>query len=88
MAIRKIFSKITSKISFLFNQKRPQINQSHKCENLTTLPGIGLKNCQLFFNAGYKTPESIIAAADKDLMAIPGVGINFIKQLRAKVGRI
>ena len=88
MAIREIFTNLKSQILLFFNKESNDFDSSTKCENLTTLPGIGLKNCQVFFDAGYKTPESIIAAADKDLMAIPGVGISFVKNLRKKIGRI
>ena len=88
MAIRKIVSRIKSKLFLFFRKENELIDNSQKCENLTSLPGIGLKNCQVFFEAGYKTPESIIAAADKDLMALPGVGIAFIKKLREQVGRV
>jgi len=34
------------------------------------------------------TPESIISASDEELLNIPGVGINFVKKLRSKLGRI
>tara|TARA_Y100001968_G_C19247575_1_gene662694 strand:- start:168 stop:437 length:270 start_codon:yes stop_codon:yes gene_type:complete len=61
---------------------------SDRCENLTSIPGIGLKNCNNFYDAGYKTPESIIAASDKELLSIPGVGMSFIKRLRNNLGRI
>ena len=88
MTIRTKFSLLKSKLTLFFKKESKNIEDSEKCENLTTLPGIGIKNCKVFFDAGYKTPEAIIAAADKDLMSIPGVGITFIKNLRKKVGRI
>ena len=61
---------------------------SEKCENLTSIPGIGTKNCNNFYEAGYKTPESIISASDEELLTIPGVGISFIKKLRQTLGRV
>ncbi|WP_320665019.1 helix-hairpin-helix domain-containing protein [Prochlorococcus sp. MIT 1223] len=61
---------------------------SSRCENLTSLPGIGINNCRVFYDAGYTTPESIISADDADLMKLSGVGIGFIKKLRTKVGRL
>ena len=50
--------------------------------DLTILPGIGTKNCKNFFDAGFKSPEQILSASDKQLLSIPGVGISFIKRLR------
>ena len=61
---------------------------SDKCENLTSIPGIGTKNCNNFYEAGYMTPESIISASDEELLTIPGVGISFVKKLRKTLGRI
>ena len=49
---------------------------------LTILPGIGMKNCKNFFDAGFTSPEQILSATDKQLLSIPGVGISFIKRLR------
>ena len=61
---------------------------SERCENLTSIPGIGAKNCNNFYEAGYMTPESIISASDEELLSIPGVGISFVKRLRKTLGRI
>ena len=69
----------------IFNKKR---KLSDRCENLTSIPGIGTKNCNNFYEAGYMTPESIISASDEELLTIPGVGISFVKKLRKTVGRI
>ena len=89
MFAEKIFLNTKSKLSkifSLFNNKREQV--SERCENLTSIPGIGAKNCNNFYEAGYMTPESIIAASDEELLSIPGVGISFIKKLRKTLGRI
>ena len=51
-------------------------------ESLKTLPGIGAKSATAFYEAGFKTTKSIISAKDKDLLAIPGVGINLVKKLK------
>ena len=56
-------------------------------EKLTSLPGIGIKNCNYFYEAGYITPESIISASDEELLTIPGVGISFVKKLMPTLGR-
>ncbi len=75
-----------SKILRIFNKQK--IELSDRCENLTSIPGIGNKNCNNFYEAGYMTPESIISASDEELLNIPGVGISFIKKLRKTLGRI
>tara|TARA_B100000965_G_scaffold139881_1_gene116454 strand:- start:1103 stop:1372 length:270 start_codon:yes stop_codon:yes gene_type:complete len=75
-----------SKIVLIFNQQEEK--SSNRCENLTSIPGIGTKNCNNFYEAGYMTPESIISASDEELLTIPGVGINFVKKLRNTLGRI
>ena len=75
-----------SNILSLFNRREQHI--SDRCENLTSIPGIGTKNCNNFYEAGYMTPESIISASDEELLTIPGVGISFVKKLRKTLGRV
>ena len=75
-----------SNISIIFNKKRR--DEENRCQNLTSIPGIGTKNCNNFYEAGYMTPESIISASDEELLNVPGVGINFVKNLRKTLGRI
>jgi len=88
MLFKKILLNTKRKLSNFFNLFNKQGDQSsEKCENLTSIPGIGTKNCNNFYEAGYMTPESIISASDEELLNIPGVGINFIKKLRKKLGR-
>ena len=89
MFIKKSLSTIKrnlSKILRIFNKQQEEL--SKRCENLTSIPGIGTKNCNNFYEAGYMTPESIISASDEELLNIPGVGISFIKKLRKTLGRI
>ena len=74
------------KILSVFNQDEKAF--SERCENLTSIPGIGEKNCNNFYKAGYMTPESIISASDEELLNIPGVGISFVKKLRKTLGRL
>ena len=69
-----------SKISNIFNKHEKKL--SDRFENITSIPGIGTKNCNNFYKAGYMTPESIISASDEELLNIPGVGISFIKRLK------
>ena len=89
MFIKKILLNTKRKFSNIFNiLNQPRQKLSDRCENLTSIPGIGTKNCNNFYEAGYMSPESIIAASDDELLTIPGVGISFIKKLRATLGRI
>ena len=73
-------------LSTFYNKQKGEL--SDRCENLTSIPGIGTKNCNNFYEAGYMTPESIISASDEELLTIPGVGISFVKKLRKTLGRI
>ena len=89
MLINKFFFNAKRKLSNIFIIfKKQGEKSSNRLKNLTSIPGIGEKNCNHFYEAGYMTPESIISAPDEELLKIPGVGINFIKQLRSKLGRI
>ena len=89
MFIKKVLlntKRNLSNIFSIFNKKKGAL--SDRCENLTSIPGIGTKNCNNFYDAGYMTPESIISASDEELLTIPGVGISFIKKLRKSLVRI
>ena len=89
MFIKKILFKTKRKLSKIFSVFNKEGKTfSTTCENLTSIPGIGTKNCNNFYDAGYMTPESIISASDEELLNIPGVGINFVKKLRNTLGRI
>ena len=89
MFIEKILITTKRKLSNIFSIFNKQGEQfSDRCENLTSIPGIGTKNCNNFYEAGYMTPESIISASDEELLTIPGVGISFIKKLRKTLGRL
>ena len=89
MLVDKILLNTKRKISNIFSIFNKQGEKfSERCENLTSIPGIGAKNCNNFYEAGYMTPESIISASDEELLNIPGVGISFVKKLRKKLGRL
>ena len=89
MFIKKILLNTKKKFSTILSIFKNQKGEfSDRCENLTSIPGIGTKNCNNFYKAGYLTPESIISASDEELLNIPGVGISFVKKLRATLGRI
>ena len=51
-------------------------------QTLKALPGVGSKCAQSLYDAGFKTTESIISANEKDLLAVPGVGVNLVKKLK------
>ncbi len=52
----------TSEILSIFNKQEEEF--SDRCENLTSIPRIGTKNCNNFYKADYMTAESIISASD------------------------
>ena len=51
-------------------------------EILTTLPGVGSKSAKALYEAGFKTAKAVTSATEKDLLAVPGVGINLVKKLK------
>jgi len=57
-------------------------NSKKNFETLTTLPGVGAKSAKALYEAGFKTTKSVIAADEKDLLAVAGVGINLVKKLK------
>ena len=71
----------------LILQKKPKENQKKPdskkiIQTLKALPGVGSKSAKSLYDAGFKTTESIISADEKDLLAVPGVGINLVKKLK------
>jgi len=62
--------------------KTKTVNSKKNIENLTTLPGVGAKSAKALYEAGFKTTKSVIAADEKDLLAVSGVGINLVKKLK------
>ena len=61
---------------------KTKINPKKNIENLISLPGVGAKSAKALYEAGFKTTKSIIAADEKDLLAVSGVGINLVKKLK------
>ena len=57
-------------------------NSKKNNETLTSLPGVGAKSAKALYEAGFKTKEAIIAADEKALLAVSGVGINLVKKLK------
>ena len=62
--------------------KGKAVNSKKNIEILTTLPGVGAKSAKALYEAGFKTKKAIIAADEKDLLAVSGVGINLVKKLK------
>ena len=62
--------------------KAKTVNSKKNIETLTSLPGVGAKSAKALYEAGFKTTKAVIAADDKDLLAVSGVGINLIKKLK------
>ena len=76
------FRRIVGYFQNILNRLTLRLNQQKYRAKLTLLPGIGSKNVQRFFDAGFITPEQILRASDEALLAIPGVGRSFLKRLR------
>ena len=62
--------------------KTKAVNSKKNIENLTSLPGVGAKSAKALYEAGFKTTKAVIAADEKDLLAVSGVGINLVKKLK------
>ena len=62
--------------------KAKTVNSKKNIETLTSLPGVGAKSAKALYEAGFKTTKAVIAADEKDLLAISGVGINLVKKLK------
>ena len=58
------------------------VNSKKYIETLTSLPGVGAKSAKALYEAGFKTTKAVIAADEKDLLAVSGVGINLVKKLK------
>ena len=75
-------SKTKTKAKTKTKTKAKTANSKKNIETLTTLPGVGAKSAKALFEAGFKTKEAIIAADEKDLLAVSGVGVNLVKKLK------
>ena len=63
-------------------KKIKAVNSKKSIETLTTLAGVGAKSAKALYEAGFKTTKAVIAADEKDLLAVSGVGINLVKKLK------
>ena len=62
--------------------KTKTVNAKKNIETLTTLPGVGAKSAKALYEAGFKTKKAVIAADEKDLLAVSGVGMTLVKKLK------
>ncbi len=80
--IKSAKTKTKSKTKPKTKPKAKTANSKKNIETLTSLPGVGAKSAKALFEAGFKTKDAIIAADEKDLLAVSGVGINLVKKLK------
>ena len=70
------------------NSPKTTKNKSKKTDSkkiiqtLKALPGVGSKSAKALYDAGFKSTKSIVTANEKDLLAVPGIGINLVKKLK------
>jgi len=72
----------SSKTKTKTKTKPKPVNSKKSIENLTSLPGVGAKSAKALYEAGFKTTKAVIAADEKDLLAVSGVGINLVKKIK------
>ena len=75
-------TKVKAKTKAKTKTKTKTVNPKKNIETLTTLPGVGAKSAKALYEAGFKTKKAVIAADEKDLLAVTGVGINLVKKLK------
>ena len=64
------------------SSKTKKVSSKKTIDTLTSIPGVGAKSAKALYDAGFKTKKAIIAADEKDLLAVSGVGINLVKKLK------
>ena len=75
-------TKTKTKTKAKTKAKTKTVNSKKNIEILTALPGVGAKSAKALFDAGFKTPQAIIDADEKDLLEVSGVGINLVKKIK------
>ena len=75
-------AKTKTKTKTKAKTKTKSVNPKKNIETLTSLPGVGAKSAKALYEAGFKTTKAVIAADEKDLLAVSGVGINLVKKLK------
>ena len=78
----KTKTKTKTKAKAKTKAKTKTVNSKKNIEILTALPGVGAKSAKALFDAGFKTPQAIIDADEKDLLEVSGVGINLVKKIK------
>ena len=79
---KKAAKSAKTKTKTKIKTKTKEANSKKNIETLTTLPGVGAKSAKALYEAGFKTTKAVIAADEKDLLAVSGVGINLVKKLK------
>ena len=74
--------KLTKSTKTKAKAKAKTANSKKNIANLTTLPGVGAKSAKALYEAGFKTTKAVIAADEKDLLAVSGVGVTLVKKLQ------
>ena len=72
----------SSKTKAKTKTKSKTVNSKKNIDTWTSLPGVGAKSAKALYEAGFKTTKAVIAADEKDLLAVSGVGINLVKKLK------
>ena len=75
-------SKTTKKSTKTTKTKSKKSDAKKVVETLATLPGVGAKSAKALYQAGFKTTNSVIAADEKSLLKVPGIGVNLVKKLK------
>ena len=75
-------TKTKTKTKTTSKTKPKTVSSKKNIETLATLPGVGAKSAKALYEAGFKTTKAVIAADEKDLLAVSGVGINLVKKLK------
>ena len=81
-AAKSAKTKTKTKTKAKTKTKTKAIDSKKNIETLTTLPGVGVKSAKALYEAGFKTTKAVIAADEKDLLAVSRVGINLVKKLK------
>ena len=79
----KTKTKTKTKEKVKAKTKAKTVNSKKNIETLTTLPGVGAKSAKALYEAGFKTTRAVIAADEKDLLSVSGVGINLVKKIKS-----
>ena len=78
----KTKTKTKTKAKAKTKSKTKTVNSKKSFETLITLPGVGAKSAKALYEAGFKTTKAVIAADEKELLSVSGVGINLVKKLK------